>query len=119
MSYDPQKSRVLFAAVPGFNGHPSWDIISRLADQLKEAEQDIRLNILRDSDTRAEVTESQRRLVAEEQAHLATKTRMSAEISIEKLQKDILLAGLNLIKADARSTKKVATETLDKVAKTE
>lgn len=115
MPYDHAKTRDLLKIAAAYAQHPLGEYVSQLSTQLFDAETEINAITKSTADVRSEVDEANRRLMAESQAHRATKEKLSEEIRVLQEHKMMLVSAMNAISADARGAKKLAQEALAKL----
>lgn len=115
MPYDHAKTSEMLKISQAYASHPLGEYLSRLATQLVDAEAEMKALVKSLGDVRLEQQESERRLIAEAQAHTTTKGTFSETIRVLSEQNGMLIAALNAISADSRGSKKIAQDALEKL----
>lgn len=115
MPYDQSKTRDLLKVAAAYRDSPLGEYVGQLAAQLFDAQEEITAMQRKSADQNGEVQEAERRLSAESEAHRRTASKADEAARLLSEQRETLFNALTLIKADARSAKKIATEALAKI----
>ena len=115
MPYDHAKGHELRKTALAYAHTVMGEFVGQMAQQLLDAETEIKALTNGTADTRAEVEEASRRLMVESQAHRQTKEKLTGEIQALTAQKQELIVALSDIALDARGAKKIATDVLTKI----